>query len=33
MIERTVDQYTPGDFVEDWDLDGLFDRARRSSSR
>jgi preprotein translocase subunit SecA len=24
VIERTIDQYTPGDFVEDWDLDGLF---------
>jgi preprotein translocase subunit SecA len=24
VIERTTDQYTPGDFVEDWDLDGLF---------
>ena len=24
MIERTIDQYTPGDFIEDWDLDGLF---------
>jgi preprotein translocase subunit SecA len=24
VIERTVDQYTPGDFFEDWDLDGLF---------
>ena len=24
MIERTVDQYTPGEFVEDWDLDGLY---------
>jgi preprotein translocase subunit SecA len=24
VIERTVDQYTPGDFMEDWDLDGLF---------
>ena len=24
VIERIVDQYTPGDFVEDWDLDGLF---------
>jgi len=23
-LERTVDQYTAGDFVEDWDLDGLF---------
>jgi preprotein translocase subunit SecA len=24
VIERTIDQYTPGDFVEDWDMDGLF---------
>jgi preprotein translocase subunit SecA len=24
VIGRTVDQYTPGDFMEDWDLDGLF---------
>jgi preprotein translocase subunit SecA len=24
VIERTVDQYTPGEFVEDWDLDGLY---------
>jgi len=24
VIERTVEQYTPGDFVEDWDLDGLY---------
>ena len=23
-IERTIDQYTPGDYMEDWDLDGLF---------
>jgi preprotein translocase subunit SecA len=23
-IERTIEQYTPGDFMEDWDLDGLF---------
>jgi preprotein translocase subunit SecA len=23
-IERTVDDYTPGDYMEDWDLDGLF---------
>jgi preprotein translocase subunit SecA len=22
-IERTIDQYTPGDYLEDWDLDGL----------
>jgi preprotein translocase subunit SecA len=24
VIERTIEEYTPGDFVEDWDLDGLF---------
>ena len=24
VIERTIDQYTPGDFMDDWDLDGLF---------
>jgi preprotein translocase subunit SecA len=24
VIERTIDQHTPGDFIEDWDLDGLF---------
>ncbi len=24
VIERTIDQYTPGDFLDDWDLDGLF---------
>jgi len=24
VIERTVDQYTEGDYAEDWDLDGLF---------
>ena len=24
VIERTIEQYTPGDFIEDWDLDGLF---------
>jgi preprotein translocase subunit SecA len=24
VIERMVDQYTPGDFVEDWDMDGLY---------
>jgi preprotein translocase subunit SecA len=23
-IERTVETYTPGDYMEDWDLDGLF---------
>jgi preprotein translocase subunit SecA len=24
VLDRTIDQYTPGDFMEDWDLDGLF---------
>jgi preprotein translocase subunit SecA len=24
VLERTIAQYTSGDFVEDWDLDGLF---------
>jgi preprotein translocase subunit SecA len=24
VIERTIDDHTPGDFMEDWDLDGLF---------
>jgi preprotein translocase subunit SecA len=24
VIERTVDEYTAGDYLEDWDLDGLF---------
>ncbi|HEY2283349.1 MAG TPA: preprotein translocase subunit SecA [Solirubrobacteraceae bacterium] len=24
VLERTIAQYTPGDFMEDWDLDGLF---------
>jgi preprotein translocase subunit SecA len=24
VIERTVEQYTPADYIEDWDLDGLF---------
>ncbi|HTU77716.1 MAG TPA: preprotein translocase subunit SecA [Solirubrobacteraceae bacterium] len=24
VIERTIDQYTPGDFIEDWDMDGMF---------
>jgi preprotein translocase subunit SecA len=24
VIERTIEQYTPGEFMEDWDLDGLF---------
>jgi len=24
VVERTIDQYTPGEFIEDWDMDGLF---------
>jgi preprotein translocase subunit SecA len=24
VIERTIEEYTPGDYMEDWDLDGLF---------
>jgi preprotein translocase subunit SecA len=24
MIERTVDEYTPGDYIEEWDLEGLW---------
>ncbi len=27
MIERLVSQYTPGDYIEDWDLDGLFEQV------
>jgi preprotein translocase subunit SecA len=27
-IERTVEEYTPGDFVEEWDIDGLFTQLR-----
>jgi preprotein translocase subunit SecA len=23
-IERTIEQYTPGDYLDDWDIDGLF---------
>jgi preprotein translocase subunit SecA len=23
-IERTIERYTPGDYVEDWDLDGMY---------
>ncbi|MGH2831637.1 MAG: SEC-C metal-binding domain-containing protein, partial [Solirubrobacteraceae bacterium] len=28
-IERTVERYTPGDYMEDWDLDGLFTALRQ----
>ncbi|HEX4465711.1 MAG TPA: preprotein translocase subunit SecA [Solirubrobacteraceae bacterium] len=24
VVQRTIDDYTPGDFVEDWDVDGMF---------
>jgi preprotein translocase subunit SecA len=24
LVERSVDQYTPGDYLEEWDLDGLW---------
>jgi preprotein translocase subunit SecA len=24
VLDRTIETYTPGDFMEDWDLDGLF---------
>src|SRR5256885_1785588 len=27
-IARTVEEYTPGDFVEDWDVDGVFTQLR-----
>ena len=29
VIERLVSEYTPGDFVEDWDVDGLFARIEQ----
>jgi preprotein translocase subunit SecA len=29
VIERLVNEYTPGDFVEEWDLDGLFGQAEQ----
>ena len=29
MIERLVEEYTPGDFLEDWDLEGLFDQVQQ----
>ena len=31
LIERLVGEYTASDFVEDWDIDGLLARVRRSS--
>ncbi|MCW2950898.1 MAG: preprotein translocase, SecA subunit [Conexibacter sp.] len=28
LLQRLVDEFTPGDYIEDWDLEGLFARAR-----
>jgi preprotein translocase subunit SecA len=28
LIERLVEEYTPGDFVEDWDVEGLLARVQ-----
>lgn len=27
VIERLVEEYTPGDYIEEWDFEGLFDRV------
>ncbi|MBJ7328940.1 MAG: preprotein translocase subunit SecA [Solirubrobacteraceae bacterium] len=27
VIDRLVDEYTPGDYLEEWDIEGLFDRV------
>ncbi len=29
VIERTIEEYTAGDYIEDWDLDGLFVALRQ----
>jgi preprotein translocase subunit SecA len=29
VIERTIEEYSPGEYVEDWDLDGLFVALRQ----
>jgi preprotein translocase subunit SecA len=29
VFERVVQEYTPGDFIEDWDIAGLFDQVRQ----
>jgi preprotein translocase subunit SecA len=29
VFERIVNEYTPGDFIEDWDIDGLFDQVNQ----
>ena len=33
VIGRAVDEYTPGDFVDDWDLDGAVGPARADLPR
>ena len=33
LIERLVDEYTAGDFVEDWDIDGLVRRVEEIFTR
>src|SRR5439155_14458407 len=30
LITRVVGEYTPGDYIEDWDLEGLFTRLDES---
>jgi preprotein translocase subunit SecA len=29
VLERQVQEYTPGDFIEEWDFDALFDQVRQ----
>ncbi len=29
VFERIVAEYTPGDFIEDWDVDGMFSQVRQ----
>src|SRR5205085_1836875 len=29
VVQRMVEEYTPGDFVEEWDVDGLFTQLRQ----
>ncbi len=33
LIDRLVDEYTAGDFVEDWDIDGLLRRIEEILAR
>ena len=32
VIRRLVDEYTPGDFIEEWDLGGLHDALEDESA-